>query len=260
MQQAAHSIADYQGSSMAITHIDCYQYRGQNANLDTSAFVAFNPDSSPGSVVLAGARAVRQSIGSQVACRLSIEHFTEGILEHYEQHHALDFDAPEEESSSLKALESAFKKANKSVYTFSHSLAAGGRLAAAFIGLVLQNDFIAAGRVAGGGAYLLRQGELFPFFESQASSTRGATEFLGSQSMVSVELASVGVEADDILFVFSNELSHSEETELISLMRDIDFSTSLNPALELSQFLFQDPKELAFTLFLKLGPQGIFLK
>ncbi len=258
MHQAARKISD-QDESMTITHIDCYQYRGQNANLDTSSYVTFNPDATPGSVVLAGARAVRQSIGSQVACRLSIEHFTEGILEHYADKQA---QAPtsSREDSSLKALESAFKRANKSVYTFSHSLAAGGRLAAAFIGLVLQDDFIAAGRVAGGGAYLLRQGELFPFFETNFDSDRSATEFLGSQSMVSVELASVGIEPEDILLVFSEELSPAEQTELLSLMNDIDFRTSLNPALELSQFLFQDPKQLAFSILLKLGPQGIFLK
>lgn len=240
---------------MAVTRMDCHFFRGAQTSLDTSAYVALNPNMQPGTVVMAGAKAVRKSIGSQVACRLSLEHFTEGILEHFETHAVNQSNT----DASLKALESAFRRANKSVYSFGHSLAAGGRMAAAFIGLVLRDNLIAAGRVAGGGAYLLRGSEVFPFFEQISDNVDYSDDYLGAQSMVSVELASVPIEEGDMLTVFSDELSEEYMQELGSIVADIDLNTSLNPANEIAQFLFKKPKELAFAYTLKLGPNGIFL-
>lgn len=65
---------------------------------------------------------------------------------------------------SLELLEKAFKAADDSVYQFGHKLAAGGRLSTSLIGLVIEKNLIAAGRVGHGNAYLCREGEVFPFF------------------------------------------------------------------------------------------------
>lgn len=212
--------------------------------------------------MLAGARAVRESIGSQVACRLSVEHFVEGILDFYvpkagAESAPVAADESQHSERSLQALEAAFRKANKSVYSFGHSLSAGGRMAASFLALVLDEDFIAAGRVGGGGAYLYRGGELFPFFESP--SENASPEFLGTQSLVSVELASVPIEARDLFLVFSEQLSAQEESKLTELLSDIDYQTSINPALEVSQFLFDSPQDVAFALSARVGDEVIYL-
>ncbi|MCB0334190.1 MAG: hypothetical protein KDD55_11860, partial [Bdellovibrionales bacterium] len=213
---------------MSCTHLDSFTYRGANALVDTSSYVSFNPHGKAGNLVFAGARAVKQSIGSQVACKLSLEHFIEGILDYFGGGFSEE-DFTEEEPS-LRALEAAFKRANKSVYSFGHSLAAGGRMAAAFIGLVLEDDMIASGRVGNGSAYLYRAGELFPFFDSTGQEEGAHQEgYLGTQSLVSVELASVATEPHDVLYVFSQELSEKEENDLISLSQEMDFTTAENP-------------------------------
>lgn len=244
---------------MTFTHLQCHTFRGAKASLDTSSFVALNPQISAGSLVLAGAAAVKQSIGSQVACKLSIEHFVEGILDHCGE--SGDLEDVAETEPSLQALEAAFKRANRSVYSFGHSLAAGGRMAASFLGLVLQEELIAAGRVGSGSAYLYRAGELFPFFEDnsdlQADSDDG---YLGTQSMVSVELASVSVEGDDMIFVFSQSLSPKEEAELTALIGDTPFEGASNPMAEISQFLFSNPDDVAFAHVTKIGPEAIYLR
>ncbi len=243
---------------MACTHLDCHTFRGANALLDTSSFVSFNPHCSPGNLVIAGARAVKQSIGSQVACKLSLEHFVEGILDYFSGNFS-DEDFVEAEPS-LRALEAAFKRANKSVYSFGHSLAAGGRMAAAFIGLVLEEETIASGRVGNGSAYLYRAGELFPFFDSADEATQEHQEgYLGTQSLVSVELASVAIEPGDVLYVFSQELSESEEAELISLSQDMDFNSPGNPISEICRFLFDSPDDVAFATLTRVGPETIYL-
>ena len=62
------------------------------------------------------------------------------------------------------------KNANESVYSFGHKLAAGGRMASSLLGIVIEENTIAAGRVGAGSAYLYREGDLFSFFESSADS------------------------------------------------------------------------------------------
>ena len=266
---------------MSLTRLDCSFFRAAGLTSETAAYVAVNPSLRPGSLVLSGATAVRDSIGSQVACKLALEHFVEGVSSYCR--------APEGESSEgaqpksaasadsekvLGLLENAFRTANNSVYQFGHQLAAGGRMAASLISLVIDSGFIAAGRVGAGGAYLCRLGELFPFFE--ASDRPAGPElldgYIGAHSMVSVELASVPVCERDVVLVFSRALDVYQERELAGLMYEVTFaqeetepSRARRPycaPLECEavvRHLFGAGEEVAFAMMASVGPRVVYL-
>lgn len=246
---------------MSLTHINCHFFRGERAKIDTSSFVALNPRRIPGSLVVAGSTAARESIGSQVACRLALEHFVDGVLDFYEkQDRAKNVKAQPDEEISLGVLEAAFKRANSSVYHFGHQLAAGGKMAASLIGLVIEERIVAAGRVASGSAYLLRGGELFPFFESgevqRSDPTLGA--FVGANALVAVELASVPIQESDTVIVFSRKLNSEQEGVLLEAVRGIERFSNDNCAF-IVRALFPGKDDIAFSMTATIGPETIYL-
>ena len=243
---------------MGLTRLDCNIYRGPGASIDTSAFTVLNPGRRPGSLVIASSSAIREGIGSQVACRLSLDHFVGGVLAFYDRSGAAG-EAAEgaKDEISVEVLEAAFKNANTSVYDFGHKLAAGGRMAASLLGLVVEGDVVAAGRAGGGSAYLYRGGELFPFFERRDDLKEDS--FVGSQSLVTVELASVPIEESDRLLVFSRVIDEVEEDKLSQVLRDSpkEFSESVE---NIVTAIFRDTHELGFSMSAQLGPRAILLR
>lgn len=249
---------------MSLTRLDCGFTRGVESSLDTSSYVALNPSSKPGSLVVAGATAARGTIGGQVACRLSLEHFVEGVLDYFTQSvgsetQSLQVPLPgvdPQQEISVQVLEAAFKRANTSVYSFGHKLAAGGRMAASLIGLVIEGNSIAAGRVGTGAIYLYRNQELFPFFEKATSvnSATGADSFVGAQSLVSVELASVACIEGDLILLFSAELDSDSERKL---------GETLSSGWVSAEHLWIALKSIcdrrAFSVYARVGPQAIYL-
>ena len=104
---------------MSLTHINCNLFRGAGASNDSSSYVALNPSRAPGSLVLGVSIAARQSLSNQVACKLGLEHFIDGVLAYYDELPSSDSDGEEGAESNpigLEVLESAFKKANSKVY------------------------------------------------------------------------------------------------------------------------------------------------
>lgn len=251
---------------MALTRIDYHFFRGRAASLDTSSCVALNPSKTPGSLVLAGSSAVKDSLSSQVACKLALEHFVDGVLEYFDRKNApsgaeqaKNGAAGWVEEVSLDVLEAAFKNANSSVYNFAHKLAAGGKMASSLIGLVVQDRVIAAGRVGVGSAYLHREGELYPFFEATTQPRNGDAyaTFIGANSIVAVELASVPVEPGDVLYVFSTFLDPIREKAFAALIAQ-DSNTG-NPCENMVMKLFDETEGLAFAMRACIGPEAIYL-
>ncbi len=261
---------------MALTRLDCHLYRGANAAHDGSSFVAFNPSLQPAQMVFAGSAAVRESVGSQVAYRLALDYFMLGVEAHYAQP-AGEARVPGDEGTVVKALEDAFRSANTSVYGFGHKLAAGGRMAASLLGVVIEAGRLATGRVGYGSVYLFRNNELFPFFdtpESEVAKVGDAREcpdefesrrssFIGSNSMVDVELASVMLQADDVLCVFSRPLTTLNETVLFECLESLSFDTPAakqpaEVAERLCNEVFTEPESLAFAMVARVGPEAIY--
>ena len=247
---------------MSLTHINCNIFRGSAATTDTSSYVALNPRGCPGSLVLSVSTAAKDSISSQVACKLGLEHFVDGVLDYYENNF------PEQDkqsventrSISLEVLETAFKKANTSVYQFAHKLAAGGRMASTLMGVVLEDKIIAAGKVGPGNVFLFRKGELFPFFENN-QSPRGdiAHETLiGAHSFVSVELASVPAEEGDRIIVFPFTVKDDEKAELKKLLTSSD-SLPEDISAYICKHIFPDVYKIPFGACAEIGPDTIYL-
>lgn len=198
---------------MVFSKIYYSSFAGSRVKAEQSSFLSVNLKREPGSMLFAGSCAERAAIGGQVASKLALQHFLIGAEE------SLDFAATEivdradsgSSEGSLAAIESGFRTANSAVYDFGHKLSAGGRMAASLISVFITSGLIAAGRVGKGVAYLSRRGEIFPFFSDR--STFQESPSIGSNSIVSVELASVPAEAGDIVIVFSDPIPAEEETE-----------------------------------------------
>ncbi len=251
--------------AMSLTRLQCAFQKGEKWGVDSSSCVFFNPQSRPGCLAFGGSTAARESIGGQVAARLALEHFVEGMLDffHPAPLRIEERDTETVSAENLQAIEVAFKRANNSVFTFGHKLAAGGRMAASLIGVILQENVISIGKVGGACAYLARGGELYPFFDAGVPE-EGATEggggvYVGSASLVSVQLSSVRLEEGDALFFFSDSLADAPVNRLFGALD----GREQNPSMECSSVLMQlfpHPNEYGFAAMAEAGADVIFLQ
>ena len=249
---------------MSLTHINCNIFRGAGASNDNSSYVALNPRGEPGSLVIGVSIAAKESISSQVACKLGLEHYINGVLDFYESKTESEDEASGSKPGaiSLEVLETAFKKANSSVYQFAHKLAAGGRMASSLLGVVLEDKVIAAGKVGPGNVYLFRAGELFPFFETNTGaavpSEVSHEGLIGAHSFVSVELASIPVEQGDDIVIFPFNVTNDQQLELQKLLSE-NVADKENAAAFICKHIFPDTQRIPFSACASLGPETIYL-
>ncbi len=245
---------------MTITRIDCQFFR--DAELGERAhYVALNPSHQPGSLVFAGSYAARDGISSQVAGKLSLEHFVSAVLDFCSARLRNEVKG----DMTLEVLEAAFRNANSSVYSFGHRLAAGGRMAASLMGLVIERRSVAAGRVGANSAYLFRGGELYPFFESKSFGSDEASleKLIGAHSIVSVELACVPIEEGDYILAFSETLDSETELQLNTLLSEAPLRSDVPLAdyymQRILSRLFPEAGALKFAMLAHVGPDSVYL-
>jgi len=260
---------------MTVTKLDTYFYQGKKAVPELSSYVGLNPGMSPAHFTFAGAAAAREGLGSQVAYRLAIDYFVAGLIEHYNLEESASSFMSEE--ATMNALQHAFRNANSSVYSFSHKLAAGGRLAASLVGVVFQPGRLAAARAGSASVYLFRNGALLPFFESALAGelVGDAPEFIpediahrisfvGVQSLVDVEIASVELLENDIVCVFSRPLSPLNETLLLEALQAQESQSTKNRNENrldlLCKDVFTESETLSFAALVQLGPDSILIR
>lgn len=265
--------------AMSLTRLDCDIFRGREVPVDASSFVALNPVAKPAQLVFAGSTAVLQGLGSQVAYRLALEHFMRGVESHYTAPQPAQPSGASSitEDEVVRIIEDAFRVANTSVYSFGHKLAAGGRMAASLLGMVIDEGRFAAGRVGTGSVYLFRENQLFPFFGSDDAERAVvgdieefppdiATQrqaFVGANSLIDVEIASVTLGAGDILCAFSRPLSSLNETLLFQHLEAVSaegFPVTQAPyaAENLCVEVFTQPDSLSFCCLATVGPEVIY--
>lgn len=265
-------------SDMSLTRLDCDIFRGREVVADASAYVAFNPVLRPSQLIFAGSTAVVQGLGSQVAYRLAIDYFLKGVEDYYQGLGAAGSEVVDtgDEESAVRVLEEAFRVANASVYGFGHKLAAGGRMAASLLAFMIEGRKFAAARVGQGSIYLFRGNQLFPFFSSEGVdravvgdvdefsevlSQRQA--YLGSHSIIDVEVASVALNPGDVVVAFSRPLTTLNETLLFQHLEVVmgdAFPDSQPPGLaeQLCVDVFTQPDTLSFACVAALGPEVIY--
>lgn len=225
-----------------------------------SSFVALNPLRRPGCVAMAATSAAGDGIGGQVAARLALEHFQEGIMQHAG---AAAHSPPTADERAITLLESGFKAANSGVYAFGHKLAAGGRMTSVLLAMVLLDGVIAAGRVGGGGVYLMRAGSLFPFFHEPTEFERQARShandnFVGAHALVSVELASVPLQPYDRIVGTSMSIDRNVQSELGAALEEYPQGVLPDFTL-LMQHVMGRTTELPFATLLVAGEESVFL-
>lgn len=264
---------------MSFTRLDCDIFRGREVPVDASSYVAINPVAKPAQLVFAGATAVLQGLGSQVAYRLALEYFMRGVESYYAggQGAGAASTQPVGEDDVVQLLEDAFRTANSSVYGFGHKLAAGGRMAASLLGMVIMEGRFAAARVGTGSVYLFRDNQLFPFFGSDEGERAvvGDIEefpsglavqrqaFVGANSLIDVEIASVTLGAGDVVCAFSRPLSSLNETLLFQHLESVSaegFPVTQAPhaAEDLCVEVFTQPDTLSFCCLATVGPDAIY--
>ena len=256
---------------MVFSKIYLNAFAGSQVRAEQSSFLSVNPTRKAGSALFVGSCAERAAIGGQVASKLALQHFLSGAEESLAQSPGTAVVS----DSTLSAMEAAFRTANTAVYEFGHKLSAGGRMAASVISVFIREGFISAGRVGKGVAYLARNGEVFPFFAQRPADQEAVT--VGSNSIVSVELASVPAEAGDVVLVFSDPIPAGEESDLgyiVSLLLPkfdqlddeiqagsivrISEKMDAKACERLTQQVFGD-KTPAFSSIMAFGPDTLFL-
>lgn len=261
---------------MSLTRLDCHIFRGERSPRDISSFVALNPHLQPSRVVFAGSSAVRDSVGSQVAYRMALDYFMQGVESCFTEK-GLGADSLGPEELTVKVVEDAFRLANSSVYSFGHKLSAGGRMAATLLGVVIDQGRLATGRVGFGSVYLLRQGQLYPFFETPEADVDRVGDanefpddiasrkvsFVGANALVDVELASVDLQEGDVVCAFSRPLTTLNETLLFESLETLQSEGfPLQPLPEVAERLckdvFTEPESLSFAFVASVGPNAIY--
>ncbi len=262
---------------MTLTRLDCDIFRGAEAVPDASAFVALNPAMKPAQMVFAGSTAAIQGVGAQVAYRLAIDYFVEGVVNHVAQFGQTPVQSADDEESAVEVLEAAFRLANSSVYGFGHKLAAGGRMAASLLAFIVDHQRFAAARVGQGSVYLFRNKQLFPFFGSDGVdrsivgdvpeySTDPASQrqtFIGSHSIIDVEVASVTLHPGDYVVAFSRPLTTLNETLLFQHLEVLagEGFPEVQPygmAEQMCLDVFTQADTLSFACMVGLGPEVIY--
>jgi len=262
---------------MTLTRLDCDTFRGAQAVPDASAFVALNPVMRPAQVVFAGSTAAIKGVGAQVAYRLAIDYFVEGLMNHLQGASRSTTPSADDAESVVEALEAAFRVANASVYGFGHKLAAGGRMAASLLSFIVDQRKFAAARVGQGSVYLFRNNQLFPFFSSEGidrSSVDDVAEysgdevsqrqtFVGSHSIIDVEVASVTLNPGDYVVAFSRPLTTLNETLLFQHLEVLvgdgfPRSQPYGMAEQMCLDVFTQADSLSFACMVALGPEVIF--
>jgi len=200
-----------------------------------------------------------------VACRLGLEHFVESILTAAESVRGAgrEENLAEAEDRCVSIIEGAFRSANTSVYEFGHKLAAGGRMAASLVGLFIRDRVIAAGRAGNVSAFLIRHGEVCPFF-ADAEQGEKTTGFVGENSVVTVELSSIELQAYDRIIALPSVLTAEQRSILAGYavrprFENRDGSSDGAELLPLVQSLYPQTAQVAFALQAQVGPEVIYL-
>lgn len=248
---------------MSLTRIDCSLSTGSVQG--GASYSLLNPAKQPGCLVSSYVEAARAGLGSQVACAVSIEAFTTAILspelelcqpvEFAHDAGQLTLELETQADRNLKILEFAFRSANLSAYEFGHKLSAGGRLAANMLSMVIKDDVLAVGRVGSGEVYLSRQNRVFPFFEGN-NNGNGVNNYIGSNSIVNVELASIPITEGDRVVMSSKRLVAEA---LIVIEHELHRDFCIQSADALVERLYPTSGSIPFLMVAYIGPKAIYL-
>ena len=181
-----------------------YQFSLQENPLTSGveSYVALSLGLAPSPLLFACFQGGRSGIGAQIAVRMGIDKVVET---------ALSSSSSDKSQLALDIVRSVFSDVNREVYQYGHRMAAGGQISACGLIAVYDGAKISIGRVGNFACYLLRGETLSRFYESDPRTESGGVldRFIGANSKVLVDLASVSVEEDDVIVLSTFEHSDS---------------------------------------------------
>lgn len=238
----------------ALTKIDCALAGGPPSLGQSDLYSVLNPTQHPGCLVAGFSTAARETVSGHIASKLALEHFITTVTEILTRR-----SQGEPEARVVGAMEFAFREANRGVYEFGHQLAAGGRMGASLMGLIIDDGTIAVGKSDSGSVYIVRNGEVVPFFIEDSEATSINSNHVGANSLVNVEMSSLPLQSGDAILAFSRTLDPVEEARLIDSVQAglIVNGKGLNFGIE---HLFPDRGTVPVLLVITVGPEGIYLE
>jgi hypothetical protein len=238
---------------LSLTKIDCAVTGGSSLLAKGELYSIFNPIREPGCVVAVFSAPARETVSGTIASKLALDHFTSAITEALSKPSAYD-----PESRVVSAMEFAFKEANRNVYEFGHQLAAGGRMGTSLMAVVVERGVIAIGKTDTGSVYIIRNGEVVPFFIESYRDASAPPNHVGLNSLVNVEVSSLPLQSGDEILAFSKTLSVDEEMKLVDSVQIGLIGGDGGLALG-HDHLFVDRKDNPVLLSIAVGPEGIYL-
>ncbi len=238
---------------LSLTKIDCAVTGGTALLAKGELYSIFNPTRGPGCAVAVFSAPARDTVSGTIASKLALDHFISAIGEALKKP-----SAQEPEARVVGALEYAFKEANRNVYEFGHQLAAGGRMGTSLMAVVIENGVIAIGKTDAGSVYIVRNGEVVPFFIEGHRDAQSSPNFVGLNSIVHVEVSSLPLQSSDEILAFSKTLTVDEEMKLVDAVQ-VGLIGSGFAIPNAHEHLFSERRDMPVMVDISVGPEGIYL-
>ena len=145
---------------------------------------------------------VHASLGSHIAVKMARDALVEEALAAAER-------PPEAGGIALEVVRSVFREVNAKVYDYGHRMAAGGQVSAKALIASCDGQRVSIGQAGEYESFLRRGEKLMPFFDrsgaAEVKQQRGGVleRFIGANSKILVDLASVAVREGDLIIVTS---------------------------------------------------------
>jgi hypothetical protein len=237
----------------SLTKIDCSIKEGSGLLAKGEHYTLFNPIKEPGCVVGIFSSPARETVSGNIASKLALDHFASAITDALVKPSAQDIEA-----KVVASLEYAFKESNRNVYEFGHQLAAGGRMGASLMAVVVQRGIIAIGKTDSGSVYIIRNGEVVPFFIETHRDAATSPNYVGLNSLVNVEVSSLPLQSGDEIIAFSKTLTMEEEGKLVDTVQ-VALMTGRDSLVLGIDHIFSERMDIPVLLTISVGPEGIYL-
>jgi hypothetical protein len=231
-----------------ITRIDCWFSKPLvSQNKGSLLYCAFSPLGRPGTLVAAGVSPTATMTG-QLAGRLALDHFVQEVSKKGDA----PFSDACESGTHLELLEEVLKAVNEELFQFGSKMTMGGEVVTSLSAIIIASEGAAVARIGDAGAFLLRGGEVFSFFEQESSADE---QLLGQSPTVKAHLAAVGSEEYDVVALSCPPIAVDRFRDKVAAL-----NWSGDPCGDLlSAISFSGVQSDQFLMLTKMGPRAIYL-
>lgn len=147
----------------------------------------------------------QESIGGQIAVKITLEAMVKHILELPEHYFGLEL----HKQDRNKAVQEVFQVANARIYEYGHRMTGAGKICAQGIVSIFDGDRVSIAQVGRFESFLWRDKKVLRFHQSGVKlyeserQGEGLARYIGATQDISVDVASVRVKDSDVIVVTS---------------------------------------------------------